>query len=594
MTKMTTQDRLSALRDVMAGQNIDAWIAADSDPHQSEYPASHWKTRAWLSGFTGSAGTLVVTRENAALWTDFRYFIQAERQLAGSGIELFKMKMPGVPSLYAWLRQALQENDVLGFDGWVFSAAEAEKLQRAVAAKHIRIACDRDLAAQVWTERPAIPGEKISILDVKFSGASRQSKCSRVRDKMTDLGVQGHLISSLDEIAWLLNIRGRDIAYNPVAIAYLYLSQEEAHLFVAPEKLSEEILALLASDGIMCSDYDALPRFLKQIPADTTLLIDPQRTSQAVRELLAQRCTIIEGENIALPLKAIKNACEQEGFRQAHIRDGVAMVKWLFWLNQHVGRQVLSEMTIVEPLEEFRSQQSFFQGLSFNTISAYQANSALCHYAAKPETALTIEAAGMLLVDSGAQYLDGTTDITRTMTLSEASAQQRRDFTYVLKGHIALATAQFPKGTSGAQLDTLARIALWKQGLDYGHGTGHGLGHFLSVHEGPQSIRPENTEPLRLGMVCSNEPGLYREGQYGIRIENVVIVVPAEETEFGSFYQFETISLCPIDRRLIDASRLTQPEKDWLNAYHRRVCDTLSPFLTSNEQAWLAEAAQEI
>ena len=578
----------------MEEQKIDAWIVPSSDPHQSEYVAPHWKTRAWLSGFTGSAGTLVVTMEKAGLWTDSRYFIQAARELEGSGIELFKMKMPGVPTLPQWLAQEMREGTVLGFDGEVFSVTQVEDLKKTLRSKNIRFACDRDLVSQIWTNRPPIPSEPISLLDISFAGESCLSKCSRVREKMKELGVQAHLISSLDEIAWLLNIRGGDVEYNPVAIAYVYISEEDVHLFVDPEKLSEDIKFPLTADGVVCLDYEELFPFLQQIPQGAKVLIDPERTSQVIKSLLSQRCSLLEGKNLVLAMKAVKNEIEREGFRQAHIRDGAAMVKWLCWLQQHMGKGDYDEVTIVGPLEGFRSQQKLFQGLSFNTISAYQANAALCHYAADPGTASPISAEGILLVDSGAQYLDGTTDITRTLAFAEPTAQQRRDFTYVLKGHIALATAKFPQGTGGMQLDTFARMALWQQGLNYGHGTGHGIGHFLSVHEGPQSIRPENYEPLELGMVCSNEPGLYREGEYGIRIENIVIVVPAEETEFGAFYQFETISLCPIDRRLIEPALLSREEKEWLNAYHRRVCDTLSPFLTANEKNWLAEATQEI
>ncbi len=578
----------------MKEHKIDAWIVPDSDPHQSEYPAPHWKTRTWFSGFTGSAGTLVVTLDKAGLWTDFRYFIQAARELEGSGIELFKMKMPDVPTMPEWLAQELREEGVLGFDGKLFSVGQVEELEKLLNSKNIRFACRQDLAAQIWTDRPAIPTEPVSLLDVSFAGESRLSKFSRVREKMKELGVQAHLISSLDEIAWLLNVRGRDIEYNPVAIGYVYISETGVRMFIVPEKLSDDRKFPLSADGVICSNYEDLLPFLQQIPKDTTVLIDPQRTSQVIKDLLSQHCSLQEGQNIALAMKAMKNETEQEGCRQAHIRDGVAMVKWLYWLKQHVGTGIYSEITIVEPLEELRSRQQFFQGLSFNTISAYRANAALCHYTAETDTALSIEAEGLLLVDSGAQYSDGTTDITRTIALAEPSAQQRRDFTYVLKGHIGLATAKFPQGTGGAQLDTFARMALWQKGMNYGHGTGHGIGHFLSVHEGPQSIRSDNSETLELGMVCSNEPGLYREGEYGIRTENILIVVPAEETEFDTFYQFETISLCPIDRSLIDPVLLTLGEKEWLNAYHRRVYETLSPFLTMDEKSWLAGATQEI
>ncbi len=591
---MTTHTKITALRALMKKQHIDAWIAPSGDPHQSEYMAPHWKTRAWLSGFTGSAGTLVVTADRAGLWTDFRYFIQAEQELTGSGIELFKMKLPGVPSYTEWLSEILPEGSCIGFDGQVVSVNQVRELREALASKQVHFSYQQDLVAECWNDRPAIPAEPVFLLDDRFSGESRRSKFERVREQLKQHHVTAHLISTLDEIAWLLNLRGRDIDYNPVAISYAYISDTEVRLFIDPHKVHHNVKEALLADGVFCLPYDDVYSFLGQVSEATTILLDPQKTTQVVWDTVSSHATVEEGDNIVFPMKAIKNQVELDGIRQAHIRDGVAMVKWLYWLDQQLGHQEYTEYTIVESLEDFRSRGDYFQGLSFNPIAGYQANAALCHYAARPDTALPIKPEGLLLVDSGAQYLDGTTDITRTIALSAPTDQQRQDFTLVLKGHIALATAQFPRGTSGAQLDTFARMALWQHGLNYGHGTGHGIGHFLNVHEGPQSIRPENTVPLEPGMLCSNEPGLYREGKYGIRIENLIITIPAEENEFDSFYQFETVSFCPIDLDLVEASLLTDKEKGWLNVYHREVYEKLSPGLNAEETAWLRHETREI
>lgn len=591
---MNAKEKINALQQLMKQQNIDAWFVPSADPHQSEYVAPRWKTRAWLSGFTGSAATLVVTQNKAGLWTDFRYFIQAEQELKGSGIDLFKIKMPDVPTYTEWLCDQLQEQATVGFDGNVLSVAQVEELKTALQSKQIKLSYQQDLVAQFWKDRPDIPAKPVMLLDVEFSGESRQSKFARLREKMKKESAYGHLISTLDEIAWIFNIRGSDVEYNPVTISYAYISEQEVRLFIKPEKLSAEVKAALQADGVVFSKYDNIVFYLQQLPKETVILIDPKKTTQVIKDAISPDCTITEAPNIAFKLKAVKNETELNGIRQACIRDGVALVKWLYWLDQHVGQEEYTEVTIVEPLEELRRQGEYFQGLSFNPIAGYQPHGAICHYSAKPETALTIKAEGILLVDSGAQYLDGTTDITRTLSLSEPTPEQQQDFTLVLKGHIGLATAKFPKGTMGAQLDTFARTALWQHGMNYGHGTGHGVGHFLNVHEGPQSIRSENYVPLEPGMLCSNEPGLYREGKYGIRIENLIIVVPAEETEFDTFYQFETVSLCPIDLDLVDGRLLTPEEKVWLNTYHKTVYETLTPFLTDEERTWLQHATREI
>jgi len=591
---MTTAEKIHALRALMRERHLDAWIVISGDPHQSEYPAPHWKTRAWLSGFTGSAGTLVVTPERAGLWTDSRYFIQAAQQLAGSGLELFKLKVPGVPTHPEWLAQELPDGAVVGFDSAIMPINQADELAEKLALKRVSFWHDEDLAALIWTDRPPIPATPVSLLPLEFCGETRPSKFARIRREMRAYPADIHLISTLDEIAWMFNLRGSDVEYNPVAVAYAAISQAEVRLFINPAKLPADVAAALRADGVICADYGDFLPYVQNMPEHAVVLVDPEKTSQAVKDAAPDHCVLIGAPNIALHLKASKNATELAGTRQAHLRDGAALVKWLCWLKQHLGNEALTEISIVEPLTRFRSHQAHFQGLSFYPIVGYQANGAICHYTAEPDTALSIRPDGLLLVDSGAQYLDGTTDITRTIALSPPTAQQKRDFTLVLKGHIAIATAKFPQGTWGAQLDALARIALWKEGLQYRHGTGHGVGCFLSVHEGPQGIRPENQTPLEPGMICSNEPGLYREGEYGIRIENLVVVVPAEATAFGQFYQFETISFCPIDLNLIDAALLTTEEIRWLNEYHRAVREKITPFLSAEEHACLCEMTREI
>ncbi|MDY0093999.1 MAG: aminopeptidase P family protein [Candidatus Vecturithrix sp.] len=591
---MNVQERIAALRKLMQQYKIEAWIAPSADPHQSEYVAECWKTRAWISGFTGSAGTVVITQNQAGLWTDSRYYLQADRELAGSGITLFKLGQPEVPSYSDWLAQGLPEHATIGFDGQVFSAAQAEQLQKAVSAKQIRLNYQQDLIAQIWHNRPAVPAQPVLELSLEFAGESRSSKFSRMRERLSKAEADAHFITALDDIAWMFNIRGNDVEYNPVTIAYAYLAQDDVRLFVDMAKFSTEVQTALRRDGVTFAGYEEARTFLQQLPQGTTVLIDPEKTSLMIKDALSQHCTIKEEQNIAFTLKAQKNETELQGIRHAHVRDGVAMVKWLFWLDQHLGKEAYTEYTVVDSLRELRSQQQYFQGLSFHPIAGYQANAALCHYRPEPKTALTIRPEGLLLVDSGAQYLDGTTDITRTFALSEPTAQQKQDFTLVLKGNINLSLAKFPKGTTGAQLDILARQALWNHGYNYGHGTGHGIGHFLNVHEGPQRIHVNNYVPLELSMVCSNEPGLYRTNQYGIRIENTIVVIPAEATEFDIFYQFETVTLCPIDLDLVDASLLSQAETAWLNAYHQRVYTTLSPYLAEQERAWLRHETRTI
>ena len=591
---MNAKEKVAALRQLMEQHNIDAWIVPSSDPHQSEYVADCWRNRAWISGFSGSAGTVVITREKAGLWTDSRYFLQAARELQGSGIELFKMAMPGVPTYTEWLAQELADQATVGFDGNVLSVNEVEELTSALASKSITLSYQEDLIAPIWKDRPAIPSTPVMLLDVKFAGESRTSKFARIREKIQEAGAQAHLISTLDEIVWMFNIRGNDVECTPVTVGYAYISQDEVRLFIDEKKVPDDVKAALRADGVIFSAYDEVVPYLQHLPKDTSVLLDPQKTSQILKDAVAQACRVKEGQNVVLKMKAIKNDVELAGIRSAHIQDGVAMVKWLYWLDEHVGKEEYTEYNIVDTLAELRRQGEYSQDLSFEPIVGYMPNAALCHYHAEPNTALTVKPEGILLIDSGGQYLTGTTDITRTIALSEPTPQQKQDFTLVLKGHIALATAKFPQGTMGSQLDTFARMALWQYGLNYGHGTGHGVGHFLSVHEGPQSIRPGNNVPLEVGMLCSDEPGLYRTDEYGIRTENLIIVVPSEETEFGAFYQFETVTLCPIDLDFIDVTLLSPDEKAWLNTYHQKVYKQLSEFLNDEEKAWLKHETREI
>lgn len=591
---MAARTRIEELQGLMRTLRLDAWLVTSTDPHQSEYPAACWKARAWLSGFSGSAGTLVVTQAKAGLWVDPRYHLRAEKELAGSGIVPFKVGLPGVPSYPQWLAHALSHGAVVGFDGRQLSLAEVRRLGEALQDLSVTFSSDHDPVGMLWKDRPALPRAPIFLLDLAFAGQPRPSKLAQIREKMVQQRCQAHLISALDEIAWTLNLRGRDVEYNPVAISYLLITGQQAHLFIRPEKVPPDARAALTFDGVLVSEYEAIDSFLRRLPPETTLLFDPEKTSYTLAQIIAQTCQSKAAASIPAALKAVKNATELAGIRKAHVRDGVALVKWLYWLDQQPASAVHTEITLAERLAELRSLGENYQGLSFGSIVGFRANSAVGHYRPRPETTPQIEPEGILLVDSGAQYLDGTTDLTRTISLGSPSVAEKRACTWVLKSHIALAQTKFPAGTRGSQLDALARAPLWGQGWDCRHGIGHGIGHFLNVHEGPPRFRQDNQVPILPGMVLSNEPGVYFEGRFGIRIENVLITVPAETTEFGEFYRFETVSLCPIDLDLVEASLLTIEEKDWLNAYHQGVYETLAPFLAPTEQAWLGQETHTI
>ena len=587
------KQRIDKLRELMKKNDLSAWIIPSSDPHQSEYVAERWKSREWISGFSGSAGTVVITLNKAGLWTDSRYFLQAEHELSGSGIELFKMGLENVPTYVDWLKEELTDGDKLGFDGEVLSVAEVNTLQNGFSTKDIEFVYNADLLDKIWEDRPEIPMSQAFILEKQFSGEGRKSKINRIREKILEFHCQATLISALDDIAWTFNLRGADIDFNPVVISYAYISIDEVRLFIKEDKLPASARNILEKEGIKIFDYYEIFNFLAKLN-NQTIIIDPEKLNQKLYDSISNSCDILTKQNIAFQLKCVKNKIELDGFRNAHIRDGVAMVKWLKWMEENVGKISMSEISVSDKLEEFREVGENYKGLSFSTIAGYKEHGAIVHYSATEETNKEITANGILLMDSGAQYLDGTTDITRTISLGNLDSGEKEAFTLVLKSHINLAKAIFPRGYSGAQIDSLARAALWEKGYNYGHGTGHGVGHFLNVHEGPHQIRPNNHVPLKIGMVTSNEPALYFEGQYGIRIENLIVTEKKFENEYGEFWGFETITLCPIDLKLINKSMLNNDELVWLNNYHQIVCEKLIKYLDESEKKWLLNATKQI
>ncbi|MGC9150629.1 MAG: aminopeptidase P family protein [Microbacter sp.] len=588
-------ERLVALRLSMREKGIAATIILSNDPHASEYVADYWKERAWISGFTGSAGTVVVTLEEAGLWTDSRYFLQAEQQLAETGITLFKDGLPSTPSITDWLSQNLTPQSKISINPFLFSVSMVESMRHIFEDFGLSLVTQYDLIAPLWKDRPPLPTDPIMLFAVEYAGKTTREKLIMVREVMKQKKVTRYIVTALDEIAWLFNIRGNDVAYVPVALAYAAIDTDSATLFINPQKVSLQVADALNEQGVSIQPYNGIFDYIRQLHVGERILMDQNKANYALFQEIASHCQVLTASSPVLTMKSIKNETELQGIRQAMIKDGIALTRFFMWLEKELNTDALTEMSIAERLKEFRAQQPLFQGESFGTIAGYKEHGAIVHYSATPESNATLHAESFLLLDSGGQYLNGTTDITRTIALGPLSTQEKTDFTLVLKGHIALATAKFPTGTRGSQLDILARKALWDHGMNYGHGTGHGVGHFLSVHEGPQSIRmDENPTQLAPGMVISNEPGLYRANQYGIRIENLVAVQEAESTEFGSFLEFETLTLCPIDVHAIEFNLLTQNEKDWLNAYHQKVFVLLSPHLNQEEKVWLEHKCQSI
>lgn len=592
---MEARERLTALRSLMREAGLAAYVVTSSDPHQSEYPPAHWKHRSWLSGFDGSAGTVVVTEHAAGLWTDFRYYLEAEEALAGTGIDLFRLGEQEVPDYPEWLADTLCEGDAVGFDELCVSVAATRNLESRLGPKGIGVVPGDDLVGRVWSDRPELPTRPVRVHDVRYTGESRGEKISALRGEMDELGVDYHLISTLDDIAWLLNIRGSDVPYNPVAVAHLIVGRDLAALYVDESQLSADVRTDLTEDGVTIRPYGDIAGDLASFPPDTSVLLSPDQVSVGFARALDPQVRVVEHVNLATPAKARKNAVELEHLRSAMVRDGVAMARFLHWLARAVGDEEVTELGAEAKLRDFRAEGERFVSESFRTISGYRGHGAIVHYAASEESNARLEAAGVYLVDSGAQYEDGTTDITRTVALGEPSEQARRDFTLVLKGHIGLATLRFPVGTTGHMIDVVAREHLWREGMNYGHGTGHGVGFFLNVHEGPQRIsqRPSDVA-LAPGMVVSNEPGVYRADQYGVRIENLVAVADDGAAGFGTFLRFETLTLCPIDRSLIDADLLTAEERRWVDDYHRRVRDQLLGNLDGACAAWLERACSPL
>lgn len=594
--KTNIPERLTALRNAMKQQQIDAYIIPSSDPHLSEYPADCWKAREWMSGFTGSAGTLVVTADKAGLWTDSRYFLQAGQQLEGTGIDLYKMGLPDTATIPEFLLHELQAGANAALNGQTYSAADAIRLESELKKKAITLSSDADLIEPIWQERPAIPDAPLFEMPEALSGQSTEEKLSALHAKLREAGADSLILASLDEVAWTFNIRGTDVAYNPVAISYAFISENENILFIHPKKLNPETAGRLKAQGVKLADYSMIYTYLSRLPENARVFVDMQKTNVALYRSLPAGCTIIEGISPASHLKSIKNETEINGFRSAVVKDGVALVRFYNWLeNQMAASEKVTEISLSEKLTAFRAEQPQYIMDSFETIAGYAAHGAIVHYSATPETDATLLAEGLLLIDSGAQYLDGTTDITRTTALGEPTEQMKKDFTRVLKGTISLAKSKFPAGTRGSQIDLLARKALWDAGINYLHGTGHGIGHCLNVHEGPQSIRmEENPVVLKPGMVISDEPAMYRTGEYGIRTENMILCRTDSETEFGQFLGFETLTLCPIDTRLIIPTMLSARERAWLNKYHQMVYDKLSPYLDEAEKTWLKNKTAEI
>ncbi|HHD2587181.1 TPA: aminopeptidase P family protein [Clostridium perfringens] len=591
---MKVTERLERLRKIMKDKGIDYYIIPSEDAHQSEYVCEHYRGRAYMSGFTGSAGTLLVGLENAILWTDGRYFIQALDELKGSGIEMFKMRIPGWPSLLEWLKENAKAGETIAFDGKVFSVGEYKDFKKLEEENNLNIKIDEDLLDEVWKDRPSLLKEKAFLHEVKYCGKSAREKLREVREEMKKLGANNYIIASLNDIAWLYNIRGNDVKCNPVVLSYALVKENEAYLYVDKSKFTSKMEEELLNEGVTLKSYDEIGNAISNL--EGKILIDPNKISAYLYECIKDKNNIVEFGNITTKFKAIKNEVELDNLRKCQVRDGVAMVKFMKWLKDNIGKIEISEISASDKLEELRSLDKLFKGISFETIAGHKEHGAMMHYSATPESDYTLEPRGFLLIDSGGQYLDGTTDITRTFVLGELTYEERKDYTLVLKGHIGLMRAKFLKGATGSALDIKAREPLWNEGIDYKCGTGHGVGFFLNVHEGPQSISPvPNKVALEPGMIITNEPGVYREGKHGIRTENTMVVVKdTYSEEFGEFYKFDTISLCPIDLAGLDISLINEEEKAWLNNYHKKVYDLLSPYLNEDEKEFLKNETREL
>ena len=585
--------RLEQLRELMRREHLGAFIFPSTDPHQSEYVADHWKGREWISGFNGSAGTAVVTLDSAALWTDSRYFLAAEEQLRGTEYQLMRLKIAGTPTIAEWLKERFAATDCpsteVAIDGMLCSVAEAEELIADLRSHGgLTLRTNLDPLQLLWRDRPALSASPVEIQPIELTGESVADKLQRVRRGLREQHADGMLMAALDDIAWTLNLRGTDVHCTPVFVSYLLISTTSATLYINKEKLTPAVTAYLQQEDIGVADYAAVGKGLKDY-FEQNILLDPNEVNYTLGKSVLR--DVVRAESPVKRMKIVKNGAEQLGFKRAMLRDGIAMVKFLKWLDERSGETVLTELSVSEKLEALRAEQPLYRGLSFDTIAGYGPHGAIVHYEATPETDVPLQPHGLFLLDSGAQYQDGTTDITRTIALGPLTDEERRVYTLVLKGHLQLQNLVFPEGAAGTQLDAVARMVLWREGLNYLHGTGHGVGSYLSVHEGPHQIRMEwKPTPLVAGMTVTDEPGIYLAGRFGVRIENTLLVVPAMQTECGSFLRFEPLTLCPIDKRPIVTELLTGDERRWINAYHQQVFDSLSPHLSGEECEWLRQA----
>ena len=593
---MSISQRLSDLRELMQREHLSAFIFPSTDPHQGEYVPDHWKGREFISGFNGSAGTAVVTMTSAALWTDSRYFIAAEEQLRDTEYQLMKLKIEGTPTIAEWIGKECGPGAEVAIDGLCSSANSVKELIADLRKQGgITLRTNLDPLKTIWSDRPPIPDSPVELYPMKYAGEMAHDKIARVRKALRERHADGMLMSSLDDIAWTLNLRGSDVHCNPVFVSYLLISSKDVTLYIDAKKLTPEIQTYLKAEGVGVAPYEDIGNGLKNY-FEYNILLDPDEVNYNLYKSVTRE--IIEEESPVKRMKTIKNATEIAGFRSAMLKDGIAMVKFLKWLSNYIGRPEITQLTeisIDQKLTSLRAEQPLYRDISFDTIAGYQAHGAIVHYEATPETDIPLKPEGLLLLDSGAQYLDGTTDITRTIALGPLTDEMKRVYTLVLKGHIQIELCKFPSGSSGTQIDILARKDMWREGLNYLHGTGHGVGTYLNVHEGPHQFRMEwKPAPLVEGMTITDEPGIYLAGKFGVRIENTLLITPYKETEFGKFLQFESLTLCPIDKTPIIKDMLLQEEIDWLNAYHQRVFDTLSPHLDADEVAWLKEACSAL
>ena len=592
---MKITERLEKLRELMRERGIDFYIIPSDDYHQSEYVGEYFKCREWISGFTGSAGVVVVSLKEAGLWTDGRYFIQAEKQLEGSGIKLFKMGEEGVPTFIQYISNNIQEKEVLGFDGKVVSTKIALDFKDILKEKNIELKTEYDLIGELWNDRPQLTNSEAFILDEKFTGESIESKLNRIREVLEKENCDINIISSLDDIAWIFNLRGNDVKNNPVNLAYAIITVDRAVLYIQEKKLNSEVEKYLYKNNIEIRDYFEIYEDIEKISNSNIIMLDLNKVNYSIYRNLNKGIKVINKPNPSTIMKACKNKIELENLRNAHLKDGVAVTKFMYWLKTNVGKENITELSATEKLENFRKEQDLYIEPSFDTIAAYEANAAMMHYKADEKTNKKLEAKNMFLVDSGGQYFDGTTDITRTFVLGECSDEIKKHFTLVLKGMINLSKVKFLYGVTGTNLDILARQALWNIGIDYKCGTGHGVGFLLNVHEGPHGIRVQyNPQVLEEGMTVTNEPGVYIEGSHGIRLENELIVIKDEKTNFGQFMRFETMTYAPLDLDGVKKELLSKEEIEFLNNYHKNVYEKVSPYLTQEEKQWLKEYTKEI